>query len=459
MQFFWKYIDDLMGKGLSVNVILELLLYISASLIPLALPLAILLSSIMTLGNLSENNELTALKSSGLSLFQILKPLTSIVLIIAITTFFFANYVIPVANLKLHSLIFDIQNTKIANILTPGRFSTELDGFAIKIKEETNGIFKEVLIHDHSNPKIIKTVRAESGKIYKTDNGADLFFQLNNGFVMEELNPITPIFDLKGNKVINANTYPARRSKFKQATFKIDLTGFELNRSDEDLFRNKHEMLNVFQIDDALDSIQKRNNEILKNFISSIENDFPFIQAIAFKKHLSEIENGQINAKVDSLKTLNLNTLPVEEKINVLTRMQVKIRQRKKNLESQLSFLNSVEKDLDGYLIEFHRKLALTVAIIILFFVGAPLGAIVKKGGFGAPVVIAALLFLVYFVLLSIGEGLAKSGTVSPIFGMWLPALVLAPIAFRLMYSASNDQHPLDFQLIKAIRNKIKASS
>ncbi len=160
MQFLWKYIDDLMGKGIDSFVILELLFYVSASLIPLALPLAILLSSIMTIGNLAENNELTALKSSGLSLYRIMRPLTFVVIGIACFTFYFANYVIPVANLKWHSLIYDIQNTKISALLTPGVYSKELDGYAIKVEEGTESTFKGILIHDHTDPKEIKTIRA-----------------------------------------------------------------------------------------------------------------------------------------------------------------------------------------------------------------------------------------------------------------------------------------------------------
>ena len=170
MQFFWKYLDDLMGKGLSTLVILELLFYISASLIPLALPLAILLSSIMTFGNLAENNELTALKASGLSLYRIMKPLTVVVFIIAFFTFYFANYVIPVANLKWHSLIYDIQNTKISSIITPGVYSNELDGYSIKVDKGTDDAFSGILIHDHTSPEVLKTIRAEKGRIYKSEN-------------------------------------------------------------------------------------------------------------------------------------------------------------------------------------------------------------------------------------------------------------------------------------------------
>lgn len=194
LQFLWKYIDDLMGKGISIGVILELLFFVSASLIPLALPLAILLSSIMTFGNLSENNELTALKSSGLSLYRIMRPLTGVVLIISVCTFYFANYVIPVANLKWHSLIFDIQNTKISSIITPGVYSKELDGYAIKVKKEKNNYFEDIIIFDHTDPNKIKSIRAKSGRIYKSKYGKYLFFELNKGNQSEELNTQAPVF-------------------------------------------------------------------------------------------------------------------------------------------------------------------------------------------------------------------------------------------------------------------------
>ncbi|HNS43010.1 MAG TPA: LptF/LptG family permease [Taishania sp.] len=172
MQFFWKYIDDLMGKGIETIYILQLLFYVSASLIPLALPLAMLLSSIMTLGNLAEFNELTALKSSGLSLYRILRPLTAIVLILALSTFLFANYVIPVANYKWRSLIYDFQNTKIASIIVPGVYTKEIDGYAIKAnKKNPDGSMEDITIHDKTKPNEFKTIKAAKGTLYKSDNG------------------------------------------------------------------------------------------------------------------------------------------------------------------------------------------------------------------------------------------------------------------------------------------------
>ena len=282
MQFFWKYIDDLMGKGLSISVIIELLFYVSASLIPLALPLAILLSSIMTFGNLAENNELTALKASGLSLYRIIRPLTSAVIVIALFTFYFANYVIPVANLKWHSLIFDIQNTKIASILSPGVYSNELDGYAIKVDEGTDDYFKGILIHDHNTPNQIKSIRAKEGKIYKSENGKYLFFELKNGSVTEELNPKAPSFAPNGDESPNNSSYPSRRSEFDKATYKIDLSGFDLARSQEEMFKDKHEMLNVFQIDQALDSIKKTGKEVIDNFVLNVTQDHAYFHSIKY---------------------------------------------------------------------------------------------------------------------------------------------------------------------------------
>jgi len=454
MQFFWKYIDDLMGKGLSISVINELLFYVSASLIPLALPLAILLSSIMTFGNLAENNELTALKASGLSLYRIIRPLTSAVIVIALFTFYFANYVIPVANLKWHSLIFDIQNTKIASILSPGVYSNELDGYAIKVDEGTDDYFKGILIHDHNTPNQIKSIRAKEGKIYKSENGKYLFFELKNGSVTEELNPKAPSFAPNGDESPNNSSYPSRRSEFDKATYKIDLSGFDLARSQEEMFKDKHEMLNVFQIDQALDSIKKTGKEVIDNFVLNVTQDHAYFHSIKYQEtqKVNNSETGVI--PMDTL--FSFKKLSVENKIKAIQVAQTKLRNKNRNIEGQQTFMNALERDKDSYLIEFNRKFALTAAIIILFFIGAPLGAIVRKGGFGAPVVIAALLFMIYFVLITIGENLATAGSVSPFLGMWFASMVLAPIAIFFMYKAANDAPIFNFDGIKKLFKRSK---
>ena len=266
LQFFWVYIDDLMGKGLSVWVILELLMYVSAGIIPMALPLAILLSSLMTFGNLAEHNELTALKASGFSLLRIMRPLIIIVLLIAAATFFFANYVIPAANLKWHTLIYDIQNKKIATILTPGVYSKHFEGYAIKIDSLNGNQCLGVTIHDYTQPTQLRTVRAKEANVYKSVNGRFVFLNLKNGHILEELDLQNPMY-LPNNNISNPSDRPSRVSKFEQGVYKLDLEGLDLNRSKEDLFTDKYEMLNVFQIDAAIDSIKVKKERLLDNFV------------------------------------------------------------------------------------------------------------------------------------------------------------------------------------------------
>lgn len=454
MQFFWKYIDDLMGKGLGVSVILELLFYVSASLIPLALPLAMLLSSIMTVGNLAEHNELTALKSSGLSLYRILRPLTVVVLLICVGTFYFANFVIPVANLKWRSLIYDIQETKISTILTPGKYNNQLDGYSIKIDKGNDSKFTGATIHDHTNQNVVKTVKAESGEVFKSKDGLYLFFNLHDGYVFEELSAFTGPGTGGG---AGSSFHPSRRYTFQDATYKIDLSGFKLNKSDEDLFKNKHEMFNVFQINDVVDSIQKQTTSVLTNFLEGMKSSHPYFQARKFTPDsLSKAISDTSHVPGRAVQVSDLKKDDLKQAYNIAIS---RIRDRKSQLENQKPFLKTIEDEVYKFYIEFHRKFALTAAILVLFFVGAPLGAIVKKGGFGAPVVIAALLFMVYFILISVGESLATEGVLSPFWGMWMATFVLAPVAFILMRSAANDSRVFSKEAWSKLfsrRNKVK---
>lgn len=442
MQFLWKYIDDLMGKGIETSIILELLLYVSASLIPLALPLAILLSSIMTIGNLAENNELTALKASGMSLFKILKPLSFIVIFISVSTFYFANYVIPVANLKWHSLIYDIQDTKVATLIKPGTYSRELDGYAIKVKSGSENRFNDITIHDYTNAGITKTVKAKSGDLFKSENGKYLFFRLKNGRISEELNTQAPVFNQNGMLSKAPGDYrPSRRTRFDIATYKLELTGFQLDRSDQELFKDDFEMLNVFQINSAQDSMQKDYDKTLGMFTDGILTGHAYFQSLRFATDTNSI---LLRKSKDSVanklkKKILLSDLTTIEKIEAMNDAVSRIRRKNEELGNHQKVIEMVNSRWDMFSIEFHRKFALTATILVLFFIGAPLGAIVKKGGFGAPVVIAALLFMVYFVLISIGDSLAGSGVLSPFWGMWLPSMILSPIAILLMISAAND--------------------
>ena len=436
MQFFWVYIDDLIGKGLSIWIILELLFYVSASLIPLALPLAILLSSLMTFGNFSESNELTALKSSGMSLNKIMRPLTMLIIITAGFTFYFANYVIPVANLKWHSLIYDIQNTKLSTIITPGVYTTELEGYAIKVKEGNDSLFKDIIIHDHSIPTEFKTVKAKEARLYRSKNGRYLFFDLKHGTIFEELDIQSPIYLADGKQDPQMkSTRPSRATTFERASYKMNVTGFTLNRSEEDIFTDKFEMLNVFQINAATDSLKNKRKKIKASFVDGIMNN----SAYFFKVNTTEDLNMKITNLEQKATVKTWHEIDINEKIIALNDAISKLRRLNQNIQTQQDFMKTIEREEDQYWIEFHRKFALTYAIIVLFFIGAPLGAIIRKGGFGTPVVIAAVIFMIYFILISIGENLADTYVVSPWFGMWIAGIFFTPIAIFITKAAADD--------------------
>ena len=434
LQFFWLYIDDLMGKGLGVLVILELLFYVSASLIPLALPLAILLSSLMTFGNLSEKNELTALKSSGLSLYRIIRPLFFVVLLISFATFYFANFIIPIANLKWHSLIYDIQNTKISTLLTPDVYTKGFDGYTIKVKKEIDSIYYDITIHDHSKPTQVRMIKAKEARVYKSVDGRHLFFKLKNGNIFEELDIQNPNFLPNGELQGNLDKgKPSRFSTFQSGTYKINLTGYSLNRSNEDAFKDKHEMMNVFQISIAMDSISLKKKKVKELFITGLLKDH-----ILFNKP-QRIDSLTGIMKKNGSPALSWAEIPKIEKSKIIHQTISNLRNSNKRIENQLSHLKVLDNEEIQYWIEFHRKFALTYSIIILFFVGAPLGAIIKKGGFGAPVVIAAIIFMIYFIILSIGENLANEHVVSPFLGMWMSGIFFTPIALIITRAAAND--------------------
>jgi lipopolysaccharide export system permease protein len=440
--------DDLMGKGLSIWVIFELLFYVSANLIPLALPLAILLSSLMTFGSFAENNELTALKSSGLSLYRIMRPLMFIVVLISISTFYFANYVIPVFNLKFHTLIYDIQNTKISSILTPGVYTKDFEGFSIKVDAYNDSVYKGITIHDYSHPSELKTVKANEARIYKSANGQYMFFDLKNGKILEELDIQNPLF-LPDGSIQNPSGRPSRVSYFEHGTYKLDIAGFNLNRTDEDLFTDKYEMLNVFQISKAMDSLDKKKQQITETFAKNSGKEF-----VSFNDKIVYNDPNSGLAPAEKIKAVQFKQLTDVDKLQARNIVISRLRRTNETVDNQHQFIEVMEKEADLYWIEFHKKLALTYAVVVLFFVGGPLGAIIRKGGFGAPVVIAALTFMVYFMLNSVGQNLAETNTVSPFIGMWLAGFFFTPVAWIITRAAANDAQIFSSDMWKKLFTK-----
>ena len=427
MQFLWKWVDELVGKGLEINILLQLIFYAAARFVPLALPIAMLIASIMTFGNMGEKNELAALKSSGISLRKTLTPLLFFAIIISYSSFLYSNYMLPVANLKNGTLLYDIQKKKPAINIREGEFYNEIDGYSIKVggkDSETNSLY-DILIYDHTSQQSNdKVIIAESGEMRFTNNGETLELILYNGSSYVE------VFNKD-----RAQKLAHQRINFQENIIRFDLEKFGLKRSDESIYKNHYSMMSVHQLNKSIDSLYvkftERKNHFSKNYTDkfnlNIENNNDSIKIVKSKRLETEIYDFAIN-KVRSTKSL--------------------LKSNSDDLEYRQSIINR-------HKIEWHRKYSLAFACIILFIIGASLGSIIRKGGFGIPVLISIILFVFYHVLNMVGEKAVKEDTLLPYEGMWLANLVFFPISIFLLYKASKDSSLLDFSYYKQTINNL----
>jgi len=424
MQFLWKYIDELVGKGLEWYLVAELLFYASANLVPMALPLAILLASIMTFGSFGEHYELVAMKSSGMGLMRIMQPLLVVTLLTSFTAFLFTNYVWPKANLEFAALLYDIRHKKPTFDISEGVYYEGIDGYVIRVgeKDKDSKGLRDILIYDHTkrdgNPHVI---RAESGRMELSPDQNMLIFSLKNGISYEE---------------VDGETKPHMMSAFAEEVIRFDLSGFKLERSDKDIFKDNYQMLNLIQLEEAIDSqyveMDKREAELKRSVISKTQLDVS-----AIKLPANADDSAYLAGYVEFKK--KYQTAIVESAISQL-------RGNKSTVSGRAMVINSTEKNIMRHLIEWHRKFTLSIACIILFFIGAPLGAIIRKGGLGLPVVISVLFFLAYHITSITFEKLAKQGEMEPGIAMWLSSIILLPIGFYLTYKASTDSGLLDME-------------
>jgi lipopolysaccharide export system permease protein len=433
MQFLWKYIDDLVGKGLDSYTILQLLFYASARFVPLALPISILLSSIMTFGNIGEKNELLAIKSAGISVKKCMYPLSVLVIFLGISSFLFSNYVMPIANLKAGTLLYDIRKQKPALNIKEGVFYNGLKGFSIKIdSKDENGIdLTGIMIYDHNDKEgNNKVIVSEKGKMYLSDNEQYFIIALENGYSYHEINP----FYLKRNSK-NKN-HPFQRVHFKKETLRFDISDFGMKKSSKNLYRNHYAMMSNYQLNKAIDSIH-----IKQDFVS--------------EKYFNDINN---KIYLDSTQIINIQK--VNRKSNSKLRYEkaaIKVaKQIKSTLESNKSDSNYRNGIIIKHEIEWHRKLSLAVACIVLFLIGAPLGSIIRKGGFGMPVIISVGFFIIYHTVSVTGEKMAKEGAnISSFEGMWASNFILLPVGIYLTYLATTDSNLFGVKLIKNLKMKV----
>jgi len=440
MQFLWKYIDDLVGKGLEWYIVLELLFYASSTFVPLALPLAILLSSIMTFGNLGEHYELVAMKSSGISLWKIMRPLIILSIVISGVAFYFSNNVLPIANLKFKSLLYDVRKQKLAFDITEGIFYHGMEGFVMRVgdKENDDRTIRDVMIYNHLEKRgNIDLTVADSGRMESTPDGRYLIFHLFNGYNYKEQYDQE---DYRFNRQF-------QKTKFQEEYRRFDLSGFDMKRTDENLFKNNYSMLNLSQLDYAIDSLSriysKKRNEFVTNF-NKHYNYYYLLDSAAFAE----------KDVPDSL-LLPLDGWSKAEKVTILERALNKARGVKSNIEWQISDKASKSKWLTKHEVAWHKKFTLSFACLVLFFIGAPLGAIIRKGGIGLPVVISVLFFVLFHIITISGEKSAIAGATTVEFGMWIASAVLLPLGIFLTFKATSDSPLLDFDIWKKRFNNL----
>ncbi len=455
MQFLWKYIDDLVGKGLETKILAEFLLYSSASMVPMALPLAVLLSSLMTFGNLAENLELLAFKSSGVSLTRIMAPLTYVVVVLTIAAFFFANNVMPVSNLKLTALMHDIRRQRPELQIQPGIFDNTMEGYSIRIGDQDpkTNLLKDIWIYDHTDKAgNVSVTVADSGYMKMSSDEKHLMLTLFNGNSYVELQ--------KTRKRNEPQTYPHRRDKFAKQEMLIELTGFGLNRTDQSLWKNSYSMMNLEQLTHFEDSLGQDIGNLQKSVKELVENS-----TVNKKKR-----NMHINpASLDSAQLADLRpehiVLNVDSVFNTMNKVQKRravvqaINIARTNKSFVATNANTVEykiKRLRRYQIEKHRKFTLAISCLIFFFIGAPLGAIIRKGGLGMPVIVSVLFFLVWYMISITGEKFVREDMIAPFAGMWLSSFLLIPLGIFVSYKASRDSVIMNIESYFNFFKKIK---
>lgn len=434
MQFLWRYLDEIVGKGLGADVITELLLYACCNLVPMALPLAVLLSSIMTFGNLAEHYELMAIKSAGISLVKIMKPLVVFVICVSISAFLFSNNVMPYTNLKMKTLIHDIRHQKPEVSITEGIFSDAIEHYSIKVgrKSRKGPMLYDIMIYNHTEDNGNRDVTlADSGTMIITNDKRYMVITLYSG--------INYVEEVEKRRRMEDKQYPQRTTSFKEERFMIDLSGMDFERSDESLYKNGYDMLNINQLQYVTDSLKDNFNNATDNYLTTLTNS-KYFKKIDYRGADSLwYQKAVVPAKTDINIDSVFATMTKGDLSGVLSYAVENARDAKTYITQTASEFQTKQKILKRYEIEWHKKFTLSIACILLFFIGAPLGAIIRKGGIGTPIVISVLFFVIYYVVNISGEKAAKMGSWPSWLGMWISSMVFTPMGAFLTYKAVKD--------------------
>lgn len=533
MQILWLYIDDIAGKGAGFFLLMELLAYKCVGLIPMALPLAILISSVMVLGNLAEHYELSSFKSAGVPLLRVMQPLIIFGVIAVFSSFLVANYLIPIANLKFGSRMYDIQRQKPAMRLDAGVFNDDFQGYSIHIGEKAgkDGSIKDIMIYDHQEASKgqLSQIIAEEGEMYMTDNGSYFIMNLKNGNQYMETSPTSAS---QRNR-----SFPFVRTAFKTWTKVFDLGEFDLSRTNEELFKQNRSMMTIGQLKLAIDSIgikiherEVNSSNQLANYLSILKVDSTFLnitlakqmarndsltraeelkydslqRAIEAKKKVTgdtitgsakpkpkpkpkvkskpppkistqrtakpaqKLDNKAVALKKSKMKSTSTSTMPASKRSQqekkgllpadttltfkeafsevplyhrktIMTKAKASIRAIKSQAESGTRIIDNMRESKVKHVYELYTKYSMAVVCFIFVLIGAPMGAIVRKGGFGYPILVSIIFFMLFVILTIFCRKIAETFVVSASVAAWIPCMVLFPIGAYLTYKAMND--------------------
>ena len=495
MHFLWLYIDEMMGKGLGILELMELLFYLTIVLVPQALPIGVLISTVMVMGNLAERYELSSFKSAGISLFRVMRPLMMVVGLITFFSFFTSEVLIPWANLKFYSRFYDIRKSKPTVSFQAGVFNDEFQEYTLRIgKKGTDGTsIENVLIYGNKNynANLVNQTSAKTGEMMTTKDKQFIVMNLYDGIQYQETT---------GQNGSSAKNYPFVRVKFKSWQKYFDLSEFDRRKTDEGLFKNNQKMLSSRELFRAMDSIQRVGYSYGTDLLRGLQNNFtpwrnrlqvnhqtesaiiknieavqaPLPPSVSPNKTAQpttdKITKGQATLDSFSQKALEgtpysgtaltspskdtfINkflkpnfyaifadtALPKYQRESFLTRAESQAENVKTQIDNTLRQSKLVNESRDKYVYEFNLKFTYAIVCFVFLFIGAPMGAIVQKGGFGYPILVAIVFFMVFMISMIYGKNLKDAGAISPVTAAWVPIVILIPIAIILTFRAVND--------------------
>ncbi len=435
MQFLWTYLDDLVGKGLGFDVLGKLMFYTAITFVPMAMPLAILLSSLMCFGNLGEFYELVAMKASGISVWRIMRPLLIFSIAMSITAFIFSNNVLPVATLKSKTLLRDVRKQKMSFDIPEGRFYKGIDGYTIRAgkKGDDGSTLYDMMIYDHTDYKgNTKVTIADSATIALAPSQKEIVFTLYHGH--------------NYNEVIDDKEYKTKRPfetmKFDKQYVSFDISDFNMTQSDGSALKGHQSMLNISQLIVAIDSLEQSSKDRRISYKNSFNNR---LQHLSSKDIINNTKNKRVD--IDTITVFKwpfLDNFSEKEQASIINMAITATRNQIDNTELNIRDFERQDINIRKHQQVMHEKFSLSIACLLFFFIGAPLGAIIRKGGLGLPIVISVVFFVIYYIITITSQRIAIAGDMPIFLGVWFSSLIILPIGIFLTIKATTDSALLD---------------